>query len=88
MTTTLTNKLQAGLFPGSTKVWSFQNVGEETVKLPCKTENDVTTFTKNETHISEILPHVSVKLLVVEVRSEILLLTSWIFFFFYNLLLY
>lgn len=63
----------------STTTSLFQNAGEETVKLPCKTENDVTTFTKNQMHISEILPHVSVKLLAVEVRSEILLLTTLIF---------
>lgn len=79
VTTALKDKLKAGLFPDSTQVQSFQNVGEETVKLLCKTENDGTTFTKNQTHISEILPRVNVQLLVVEVRSEILLLTTLIF---------
>lgn len=76
------NVTKAGLFPDSTQVRSFQNVGEEIVKLLFKTENDVTTLTKSQTHISEILPRVKVKLLVVEVRSEILLLTTLIFLFF------
>lgn len=58
---------------------------EETVQLPCKTESDVTTFTKNQTHISETLPRVSVKLLAVEVRSQILLLTTLIFFTLYSI---